>query len=105
MGNGAFACSCEHAPASANGLLALSSGGLATPVVVLGAAVWIDPAAPGFLLVAAPSNAIGASRVTVPIPANAGLIGAQAFVQFFWADVCAARGVSASNALRLTVQP
>jgi hypothetical protein len=100
-----FSCTCDHAPANATGLLGLSSGGLATPVVIFGAAVWIDPAAPVFALVLANSTASGAAAVPIAVPPNAGIAGAQLFAQFYWADACAPGRIAASNALRITVQP
>ncbi len=105
VGNAAFALTCERAPAASAGLLGLSSRGLTTPLFVLGAAIWIDPAAPAFVLVPASSSASGAAVVPIPVPSDAGLAGTQVFAQFFWSDACAPGGVSASNALQITVQP
>lgn len=105
VGNASFAVTCERAPAGSTGLLGLSGRGLATPLVVLGAAIWIDPAAPAFVLAPAHSSASGASAVPLPVPPDAGLVGARVFAQFYWSDACAAGGVSASNAVQITVQP
>ena len=105
VGNAAFAITCGHAPATAAGFFGVSSGGLATPILLGSLAVWIDPLAPVFFEIIVPSNTIGASTVPIPIPAVPALAGAQAFFQFAWPDVCAPGGISASNALEIVVQP
>jgi hypothetical protein len=73
VGNATFALTCGNAPAAAPGLLALGSAPLATPVAILGAAVWVDPTAPLLVSFFVQSNALGAARVPVPIPANSAL--------------------------------
>jgi hypothetical protein len=110
VGNASFALTCGNAPANGTGLLALSGAGLATPLVLSGASIWIDPISPAFLVLPAQSNAAGAAQVPIPIPNVPGLAGAQAFVQFFWAGPsspppCPALGISASGALAIVVQP
>lgn len=105
VGNSTFAVTCARAPANASGLLALSSGRLSTPLVFVGAAVWVDPFASAFVLLFANTDAGGAARVPIPLPANPGLIGASVFAQFLWSDACAGGGVSAANGLEVIVQP
>jgi hypothetical protein len=110
VGNATFALTCGNAPASATGLLAISDAGLARPVSIFGAQVWIDLASPAFFTVFVSSNAVGAAVVPIPIPNLPALAGAQAYIQFFWAGPtspppCPPLGVSASSALAITVQP
>lgn len=105
MGNASFAVTCERAPAGSTGLLGLSSRGLATPLVVLGAAIWIDSRAPAFVLAPAHNTASGASAVPLPVPSDAGLVGARVSAQFHFSDACAAGDVSGLNAVQITVQP
>jgi hypothetical protein len=105
VGSVQFAVDCERAPPSAPGLCALSSAGLANPLVVLGARVWVDPLAPALALLPIASTASGTARVPVPIPPHPELAGAKVFAQFLWADACAGGGVAASDGLRVTVQP
>ncbi|MCI0585842.1 MAG: hypothetical protein L0323_03260 [Planctomycetes bacterium] len=105
VGNASFAITCTNAPASAFGFFGVSSAGLAAPLVFNGLAVWIDPFAPLFFEIVVPSDAVGAATVPIPIPANPGLAGFQAFFQFAWFDACAPGGFSASNALAVVVQP
>jgi hypothetical protein len=74
---------------------------LAQPLVASGAAFWLDPTV--FLLVPLPTDAIGVVALTAPIAPH--FAGLQAGVQFFFPDACAGGGVSASAALKITVQP
>jgi hypothetical protein len=59
---------------------------------------------PAFFFAFLPSNSNGYSVVPAPIPASPALVGVQASVQFVWADTCAIGGVSASDALAITIQ-
>lgn len=52
----------------------------------LGSGCVVYPALPAISLPAPATNAQGRSRVPLPIPASAALLGAQAFTQFVWAD-------------------
>jgi hypothetical protein len=110
VGNSAFAITCGNAPPSTTGLLAFSGAPLATPLVFLGAGIWIDVASGAFFTVFAPSNARGVAQIPLPIPSVPALVGQQAFAQFAWVGPnspppCPPTGVSASNALAITVQP
>ncbi|MEZ5964135.1 MAG: hypothetical protein R3F56_09845 [Planctomycetota bacterium] len=105
VGNGAFAVGCARAPAAVSGVFGLSSAALPAPIVVLGAELWIDPAAPVFATAIVGSAADGTARVPLPIPPDPGLAGAQVCVQWFWPDACAIGRTSATNALRVVVQP
>ncbi len=106
VGNGSFALTCSRAPSQAIGLLGISAAGLAAAFRVLGADVWIDLASPG-LFVPAASNAMGVAEVSLPVPAA---VGGRVYAQFFWLgptspSPCPPLGLSASNALAMTVQP
>jgi hypothetical protein len=104
IGNASFAITCANAPASGTGLLGISDAPFAPPLLVAGAWIWIDPTSVGFFTLFATSNAVGAAQIPVPIPNLPALVGLQAFAQFAWLDSCAPGGVSASNALSITVQ-
>ena len=109
IGNAGFALTCGNAPPNTSGLLALTGNRFASPVVLLGAEVWVDPT---LMLVplAANSSNIGASEVPLPIPSVPTLAGTRIFAQFFWAGPtspppCPPQGLSASNALEFVIQP
>jgi hypothetical protein len=109
VGNAGFAITCTGAPASAPGLLGVTAGALPSPLVIFGVAVWIDLTALPVLLPVS-SSALGATQVALPIPPSPALAGAQAFAQFFWVGPsapapCPTTGTSASNALKVTIQP
>ncbi len=109
VGNGNFALTCGNAPPTTSGLLALAGNRFVSPVVVLGAEIWVDPTLV-FIQLPANSNIVGASEVPLPIPNGAWLRGTRLFAQFFWAGPsspppCPPQGLSASNALEFTVQP
>jgi hypothetical protein len=110
VGNAAFAITCGNAPPSTTGLLAFSGAGLVVPYTLGPLEIWIDPASPAFFTVFAPSNASGVAQIPLPIPSVPGLVGQQAFAQFLWfgpnaPPPCPPTGLSASNALAITVQP
>jgi ice-binding like protein len=113
VGNASFAITCDNAPpnlsAGPGGVLALSNAALATPVSMAGADVWVDGAQTAHFPVIAGSNAAGATVIPIPIPNDPALAGLQVFAQFFWVGPsspppCAPGGISASNALAITVQ-
>lgn len=109
IGNTAFALTCGNAPASSGGGLVIGAGPLATPLVVAGARLWIDPRA-GWMVVPLPSNAMGGANAALPIPNDPALVRARLFAQFFWIGPnapkpCPPLGVSASNALVVAIQP
>jgi hypothetical protein len=71
--------------------------------------LWID-SFPVFVSLSASSNHIGASEVPLPIPNDPALAGVRIFAQFFWSgptspSPCPPLGVSASNALDITIHP
>jgi hypothetical protein len=113
LGNAAFAITCNNAPpnvpAGPGGVLVISAAALATPVSIAGANAWVDGSQLAHFPVIAGSNAAGAAVVPLPIPNNSAIAGLQLFLQFFWAGPsspppCPPSGVSASNALAITVQ-
>ncbi len=110
VGNAAFAITCANAPANASGLLGLSGGALASPALLLGLQIWIDLASPPFFALAATSDGIGSASVPIPVPNDPTLAGGQVYAQFAWIGPnspppCPPTGLSASNALGITVQP
>ena len=78
-------------------------------MVVFGVSFWVDLTPPAVALPAA-SNAVGASDAPLPIPGVAALVGSSLFAQFLWIGPnapppCPPLGLSASNALQITIQP
>jgi hypothetical protein len=108
VGNTAFSVTCSGAASNAIGLAGFTDQGLTTAAAVLGVEVWLDPTQL-FVPATVFSNPAGAADLPLPIPANATLVGTQLFVQFVWlgptTPPCPPQGFSASNALRLTIQP
>ncbi len=109
VGNAGFALTCGNAPPNTSGLLALTGNSFASPVVVLGAEIWVDPTLV-FIQLPATSNNVGASEMNLPIPNGRWLRGTRLFAQFFWAGPtspppCPPQGLSASHALEFTIQP
>jgi hypothetical protein len=56
------------------------------------------------------SNGVGAAEFALPIPGSGSLVGTRLFTQFGWVGSaspppCPPLGVSASNALDITIQP
>ncbi|MCI0585329.1 MAG: hypothetical protein L0323_00650 [Planctomycetes bacterium] len=111
VGNAAFVVTCGNAPPSAVGYLAFSDAPLASPLVIIGVQIWIDPASPQFFLLPVNSNTAGVAQVPIPVPGIPSLAGAQVYTQFAWAGPsapsppCPPIGISASNALAIVVQP
>ncbi|MCI0588498.1 MAG: hypothetical protein L0323_16835 [Planctomycetes bacterium] len=103
VGNAGFGLTCTDAPSLGAGILGISLAPASPPFFVGGVLVAIDPTV--VLPFPVTSNAVGASEVPIPIPANAALGGLRVFAQFFWPSPCAPGGVSGSNALSLQVQP
>ncbi len=91
-------------PLSSQGLLAISLRPLQTPLMVSGVAVWVAPHAM-LALVPVTSGETGFAREELRIPQNPASLGLHAAVQFFWKDACGPSGLSASNALEITIQP
>lgn len=104
VGNAGFALGCAHAPALGTGAVALSLGRLQAPLVVLGAALWVDPFAPTDVPSSA-ADAHGGAELGLAVPADPRLIGGSVHAQFLWLDGCAPGGISASNALTVTIWP
>jgi len=77
---------------------------------LLGVEVWLDPFSAFFVSFASSSNSLGASEFTLPIPNDPWLIAQRIDAQFFWGQTsapppCPPLGLSASNALDITIQP
>ena len=74
IGNAAFAVSCDQAPPSTAGLLAITGAELENPIPVLGIDLWINPT-PLFVPISASSNAARGCDVLLPIPNVQTLVG------------------------------
>ncbi len=110
LGSAAFQITCSNAPPSAGGVLLLAARGLATPFRVLGVDLWVDPAGAWFVAPPAFSSTVGAAHFALSLPPNPFLINQQVNAQFVWLGPaspppCPRLGLSASNALEITVQP
>ncbi|HKB15168.1 MAG TPA: hypothetical protein VKF62_03840, partial [Planctomycetota bacterium] len=103
IGNAGFAVTCTNAAPGSFGLFGLSAAALGSPLVVSGAALWLNPAT--LLALPVASTPIGAAPFPLPIPPLLSLVGATLYAQFAWVDGCAPGGISASNALSITAQP
>jgi hypothetical protein len=103
IGNAFFATICRNAPPSGLGLLAIGFGQAAVPYN--GITILVDLTLGPPILVAINADSLGWAALPVPIPNDPFLIGAQAYLQFAWADGCAPRGIAATQGLRMTLQP
>ena len=103
LGNSAFAITCDHTPRSALGGLLLSGASLTTPINLSGVDVWIDLTSPLLSVFTVLSDQQGTVRFGLPIPATPSLMGLKLYSQLAWPDICAPGGISASNALEITV--
>ncbi len=110
IGNAGFAVTCGNAPPnSGHGILDLDGGRMSTPFPLLGIQLWVG-SGPWFVHLFATSNADGAASVGLPLPNASNLIGGNLNAQFAWfgptsPPPCPPLGLSASNALDITIQP
>ena len=95
-----FALTCSGGPANGGGALLLGVQRPPQPVPVLGIDLWVLPT----VAPAASSDAFGYANVRLPLPNDPRLVGAKLYAQFVWASPCGAQGLSASDALEITVQ-
>jgi len=108
LGNQDFKLICNNAPASAYGAVVFAASGLTTAIPFLGIELWANPAQQPFLSISVASDATGKSVLPLPIPAN--LFPGLTFVnQYLWLGPnapapCPPLGVSASNAVKVTIQ-
>lgn len=101
-GNPDFGVTCLAAPANATGFLVLGATISPTPIPLSGAQLFVGPQ--GLVMVPVLSDALGYAEVSAPLRAGATPPGATIVGQFLWPDPCATKGVSASQALVMTVQ-
>lgn len=85
----------------AMGLLAVGRKRLEAPELLEGAALWVDPDAVDSWL-PLDSNRVGFFDLLARVPDHP---GETVYVQAFWLDDCAPGGVSATQALAITIQP
>ncbi|MEQ1631660.1 MAG: hypothetical protein ABL997_04765 [Planctomycetota bacterium] len=105
LGNSAFALQCANAP-SAGGFLALSLGGLPTPINFASVEIWLDPNAVIRTCYLA-SAANGDLSYPLWIPANPSFQGVNLWAQFLLLEPpnCTPSGLSGSNAIQVTLLP
>ena len=103
QGNLSFGLTATNGPPTAPGWLLLGTAALPAPIPAVGAALWLDPTAV-LGLVAVQTDSVGYVELRVPIPDAPVLLGMEAFVEFVFPPG-AGSGGSATNALRLVVQP
>lgn len=104
VGSTRFGLTCTAAPSrSTSGFLVLSSTALSAPVMAAGAGLWLDPSQlriyPGIV-----ADELGWSVIPATLPNDPSLVGVSLAAQFLWPDSCAAGGISASNALVVTIE-
>jgi hypothetical protein len=110
VGNAGFLLLCDDAPPNvSSGFAVLSAAQKSPPLIIRGAEVFVSLGGEALML-AATSNGRGASDVPLPLPNVPSLAGAVLYSQFFWfgpgsPPPCPPMGLSASQALRITVQP
>jgi hypothetical protein len=108
IGNASFSITCANAPPNAIGFIGLSLSAQIPPVSIVGVEIWIGLSADVY---AVSSDALGAAQFPIPIPNDPMFVGGQTFWQFFWfgpnspSPPCPPFGLSASNALEITVLP
>jgi DNA-binding beta-propeller fold protein YncE len=102
LGNPLFALTCTGAPPGAFGLLGIGLGQASIPI--LGITLLVDFGGGPFLL-PMPADGTGLGALELPIPDDASLVGGQVFAQAFFGDVAGPQGFSASQGLRVTIQP
>ncbi|TAJ04382.1 MAG: VCBS repeat-containing protein [Planctomycetota bacterium] len=114
VGNASFALTCSNAPPSAFGWLCIASAADSAggDPFALGLLLHFDPLAPGpFTLLSIHAAPGGSATRSLPIPAHAGLAGAQLYAQSLWPWPALAPcdpsplGWSSSAGLALVVQP
>ena len=109
VGNTAFSLTCGNAPPNALGCLLVGVARFTQPPTVLGIDVLVDLVSGTFFAVSVGSNQVGRAEFVMPIGPDPTLQGFQFFTQFLWIGPgapapCPAFGLSASNALDITVQ-
>ena len=103
LANAAFGFVGTRAPANQAGLALLSVGRLPAPLPIAGIDVWVDLAFG--VTVFLQSSSIGTAEVVFPVPAQGQFLGQAVFGQFAWIDPSCASGVSASNAVAVSILP
>jgi hypothetical protein len=103
LGNQGFGFVGTRAPASAPGVLAVTTAALPVPVTVLGIDVFVDLGTG--VVVGVSANTLGTSDVPFAIPASSGFLGVALVSQLAWIDGACASGYSATGALISIVVP
>ncbi|MSR48362.1 MAG: hypothetical protein EXS13_15095 [Planctomycetes bacterium] len=103
QGGGDTVVGCENGLASTTGWLGVSFGALDTPISIAGIDLWIDPNSSLFILLPVTTEPTGYSELE--LHAGNGLVGVLVALQWFWIDPCGPQGITASDALAVTVQP
>jgi len=103
VANGDFGFTCIRSTTTGAGLLGLSLLRLTLPVNVMGADVWVNPAAAVILpTLGGPSHA---AKTAFPIPNVTALAGQKFYAQYFWTEPGCSTPLFASNGLQVTVLP
>jgi hypothetical protein len=100
--NANFALTTVNAEPGATGFVVVAPTGASTPLIVSGAALWVDPT----ILSLTPVVADPYGAIEYPVVLRGSIpVGTVAFVQAFFLDPCAPGGLAATPALEVTVQP
>jgi hypothetical protein len=101
LGTPSFGIRCISGPDNGTGFLALSAGALTTPLKTTGIELWVDPSV--MILLPMATDSFGAAQLTVPLNLPANYAGLTVAAQYLWIDSCGVAGLSASNALKITL--
>lgn len=104
LGSNTFGITCSNAHPSLGGVSVIGLGGLTTPFVYDFVNVWVDPYQPLATLYL-PSDPNGNLLHLLPIPIHQSFLGMTLHAQWLLLEPanCAPLGLSASNAIRITI--
>lgn len=106
VGDGAFAFTCANVHPTLGAVCVMGTDALTAGAPVLGVELWIDLLQPN-VLAYAPGSGSGDLLLAFPLPANPAFVGWQLAAQFVLLEEagCTPLGLSAANAVQVTLQP
>lgn len=102
VGNADFALGVQRSTISGAGVFWLGTANLTTPINLLGASLWLNPARPN-VIVSIRGGPIGFARIPLPIPNVRSLANAPLYAQTVWSEVGCTVPLFASDALQFNV--
>ncbi|MCB9885342.1 MAG: LamG domain-containing protein [Planctomycetes bacterium] len=100
-GNAAFGVAGSRLPASAFAFFATAFAAAPAPLPIAGIDYWLDPGST--IAVFTQADALGLVRFALPMPAS-GFTGVNLAFQVAALDACGSQGLTASNAMAITIQ-